>query len=77
MAKAYVKKKGLSRTRSIGAGLSNDLGVNPTGNISVNGLGGGPGSGRAAANYSKSNLYSKDGSPKKVGMTIKKGTLKY
>lgn len=79
MAKSgYSKKKGLSRTRSMGAALSNDLGVNPTGNISVNGLGGGPGSGRADAAYSKSNLYSHDTHPgkiKKVGFSIKKGKM--
>lgn len=75
----YSSKKGLSRTRSMGSALSNDLGVNPTGNISVNGIGGGPGSGRGDAAYSKSNLYSHDthpGKTKKVGMSIKKGTLK-
>lgn len=74
----YSSKKGLSRTRSMGSGLSNNLGVNPTGNISVNGLGGGPGSGRADAAYSKSNLYSHDthpGKPKQVGMKISKGKM--
>lgn len=79
MAKSgYSSKKGLSRTRSMGSALSNSLGVNPTGNVSVNGLGGGPGSGRADAAYSKSKLYSRDvhpGKPKQVGIKIKKGTL--
>lgn len=64
-SKAFSHTKKLSRTRSMGASLSNDLGVNPVGSSSIGGLGAGPGMFPAAGNISKSKLFSQEFTPKK------------